>query len=139
MSDAPRRRTRHPATLPGPVGPPSGIPQSGPVRAISHAERSEPVRAISHAERSEPIRVISMKDADSTRPRVEAPRAPRQVQLRAISEVANTPAPSHGRLAPPRDGRAARARQQRQNILWAIGGLILAAAIAVTIYLIAGR
>lgn len=87
--------------------------------------------------RSEPIRVVSMKEKSEP---IRRPEVQHQVKLRAIAEVAKPPPSPHlGRLAPPRDGRAARARQRRLNLIWIAGGLVLAAAIAVVTFLVAGR
>jgi len=105
---------------------------SGPIAVVQTFPRG--------AERSEPIRVISMKDnAEAPRPRED--RVPLHVQLRSLAEVAgqrNKPE-QLGRLAPPRDPRQAHARQVRGNILLIVGGIGLAAAIALVIWLVAGR
>lgn len=87
-----------------------------------------------------PIRVISMKEP-SAPVRVHTPRA-HHVQLRALAEVARagTPEP-FGHLAPPREDavRSVRARQVRGHVLWLAAGVVLAVAIAASIWLIAGR
>jgi hypothetical protein len=95
------------------------------------------------AERSEPIRVISMKDqAEPARRRSEEMHAPLHVQLRSIAEVSrrrhDTPV-GLGNLAPPRDPREARARRLRANVLWACVAILLAGAISLAIWLVAGR
>lgn len=126
MSDHERRKS---GTLPGAPPPPRantpappGIPVVAPY--ADKAARSEPIRVISMKEPSEPVRMPE--------------RPPPKVKLRAIAELAKPP-PPQGRLAPPRDGREARARQQRKNVLWVLGGLVLAVAIAATVWLVAGR
>jgi hypothetical protein len=101
------------------------------------------VPAVRGAERSEPIRVISMKDrAEAQRRPTEEMQVPRQVQLRSLAEVsrrrADTPV-GLGHLAPPRDPREVRARRMRANLWWACVALGLAAAIALAIWLVAGR
>jgi hypothetical protein len=93
-------------------------------------------------ERSEPIRVISMKDHTAVaKPRSEDPRIQLQVQLRSMAEVAGrSEAPVKlGHLAPPRDPRQARARRVRANVIWGCVAVALAGAIALAIWLVAGR
>ncbi|HEX4418177.1 MAG TPA: hypothetical protein VH165_09785 [Kofleriaceae bacterium] len=105
---------------------------SGPIAVVQTFSRG--------AERSEPIRVISMKDnAEAPKPRED--RVPLHVQLRSLAEVAGQrDKPEQlGHLAPPRDPRQAHARQVRGNILLIVGGIALAAAIALVIWLVAGR
>jgi len=92
-------------------------------------------------EPSEPIRVISMKDQAGARRRSAEPRAPHQVQLRALAEFseAQTPPRGLGNLAPPRDPREVRARRMRGNLALACVAIALAGAIMLAIWLAAGR
>lgn len=102
----------------------------------------DPVPAAPAREHGEPIRVISMKDQADARRWNEEPRAPRQVQLRAMAEVfsqADTPPRGLGHLAPPRDARQARARRMRGNLGWAFVAIALAGAIMLAIWFAAGR
>jgi hypothetical protein len=93
-------------------------------------------------ERSEPIRVISMKDhTEAAKPRSDDPRVQLQVHLRSMAEVAgrnDTPV-KLGHLAPPRDPRQVRARHVRANVVWACVAVVLAGAISLAIWLVAGR
>lgn len=101
-----------------------------------------PPRAVGRPERSEPIRVVSMKDQlDAAHRHAAEPTGPRRVQLRSLGEVADrhdTPL-RLGNLAPPRDPREVRARRVRSNLVRAGVAVAIAAAIAVAIWLIAGR
>jgi len=101
-----------------------------------------PIEREQRLERSEPIRVISMKDhAEPPKPRAEEPRVPLHVQLRSMAEVAGLhDAPvGLGNFAPPRDARQARARRLRANAVWAGVAIVLACAISLAIWFIAGR
>jgi len=106
------------------------------------AEPAAPTELRQRLERSEPIRVISMKDhAEAARPRSDDARVPLHVQLRSMAEVAghnDTPA-KLGNFAPPRDPRQARARRVRDNVVWACVAVVLACAISLAIWLVAGR
>ena len=108
--------------------------RSGP--AVEQATPTE----IAAAPPSEPIRVISMKNRARSEPRAE-PRVPLHVQLRSMAEVAGMhgPSPGLGHLAPPRDPQQARKRRQRDNVVWACVAIILACAVSLGIWLIAGR
>jgi hypothetical protein len=100
--------------------------------------RAAPV-AVARPERSEPIVAISMKDQLAA-PRAAEPRVPRHVQLRSLAEVSGRNDASRlGRLAPPRDPRSAPARRWREPLGWAAVALVLAGAIALAIWLVAGR
>ena len=110
-----------------------GAPEGTPPGALFDRRRLE---------RSEPIRVISMKDqTEVAKPRSEDPRIQLQVQLRSMAEVAGRrEAPVKlGHLAPPRDPRRARARRVRANVIWGCVAVGLAGAIALAIWLVAGR
>jgi len=106
------------------------------------AEPAAPTELRQRLERSEPIRVTSMKDhAEAARPRNDDARVPLHVQLRSMAEVAgrnDTPV-KLGNLAPPRDPRQARARRVRDNVVWACVAVVLACAISLAIWLVAGR
>jgi hypothetical protein len=108
---------------------------------VTPTEIDPPIHA-RHTERSEPIRVISMKaQADEQKARAEARRVPLHVQLRSMGEVArsrDTPV-GLGHLAPPRDPQQARVRRARRYLLRAGVAIALATAIALAIWLIAGR
>jgi hypothetical protein len=93
---------------------------------------------------STPIKAISMKtpgvgtaalpkdDDIDTRPK-------RKVQLRAMSEIANSSRIQQdlGRLAPPRDPSAARVRKLQDYVLWGSVSVILASVIALIIWFVA--
>ncbi len=106
---------------------------------VDHEAPVEPMRG---AARSEPVRVISMKDhPELQRPRPEPLPVPLHVQLRSIADVArgrrDTPV-GLGHLAPPRDPREARARRLRDNVVWACVAIVLACAIMLAIWFLAG-
>jgi hypothetical protein len=89
----------------------------------------------------EPIRVISMKDASGPRkPRTDERRAVK-VQLRSIAEARrhDTPPAGLGHLAPPRDPKKARNRRLIDNVIWGCVAIMLACAIMLAIWLVAGR
>jgi len=124
-------------------GPAQGSDQ-GPGGEASDPPADQAVPAVrkQRLERSEPIRVISMKDhGEAPKPRSEDPRVPLHVQLRSMAEVAGLhDAPvGLGNLAPPRDPRQARARRLRANVVWAGVAIVLACAIALAIWFVAGR
>jgi len=128
-SAAVEHATRMDAAPGAPEGTPPGAPPGAPI------DRRR-------LERSEPIRVISMKDhTEAAKPRSEDPRIQLQVQLRSMAEVAGRrEAPVKlGHLAPPRDPRRARARRVRANVIWGCVAVGLAGAIALAIWLVAGR
>lgn len=114
-------------------------PGSSPVALPATAQQATPTTVV-HAERSEPIRVISMKQVAADREST-APRAPLHVQLRSMAEIAGVHSPNKqlGRLAPPRDPRQVRARRRRADLAWAGLAIVLAAAISLAIWLLAGR
>ena len=92
-------------------------------------------------QRSEPIRVISMKDASAPRkPRTDERRAVK-VQIRSIAEARrhDTPPAGLGHLAPPRDPKKARNRRLIDNLIWGCVAIMLACAIMLAIWLVAGR
>src|SRR5262245_21414487 len=111
-----------------------------PVEAMP-VEQATPTVVAARPERSEPIRVISMKNRAPSEPRAEEPRVPLHVQLRSMAEVAGTHgrAAGLGHLAPPRDPQQARRRRQRDNVVWACAAILLACAISLGIWFIAGR
>lgn len=116
------------------------VPPAAPPTPASTIEQATPTEISARPERSEPIRVISMKERAASEPRPQ-PRAPLHVQLRSMAEVASarTPASGLGRLAPPRDPQQARKRRQRDNVVWACVAILLACAISLGIWLVAGR
>jgi hypothetical protein len=105
------------------------------------ASAPTPVEASLPIERSEPIRVISMKNRAQSEPRAEEARVPLHVQLRSMAEVAGMHGRSAGlgHLAPPRDAQQARKRRQHDNVVWVCAAVILACAISLGIWFIAGR
>jgi hypothetical protein len=111
---------------------------AGPLPPV---EQATPTVVAARPERSAPIRVISMKNRAQSEPRADEARAPLHVQLRSMAEVAGTHgrAAGLGHLAPPRDPQQARKRRQRDNVVWACAAIILACAISLGIWLIAGR
>lgn len=124
---------------------PSGLDRGGGAGALPEGDPAAPVAVLPPALASEPIRVISMKlpghdetpvpgRGDGARP-VPAPR------IRPLAEVrrhAATPPGGLGYLAPPRDPRAARARQRRDYAVWGGLAVILASAVTVAIWALAG-
>jgi hypothetical protein len=115
---------------------------AAPGSAPAPTEQATPTELTARPERSEPIRVISMKDRAAAAPaRPAEPRVPLHVQLRSMADVAGVRgAPGGlGRLAPPRDPQQARKRRQRDNVVWACVAIVLACAISLGIWLIAGR
>lgn len=122
--------------------------ESAPSAAAAPADPrppAEPAAAVERRrglERSEPIRMISMKDqTEAGKRQYDDARVPLHVQLRSMAEVAghnDTPV-ELGRLAPPRDPKAARARHVRANVIWACVAVVLACAISLAIWLVAGR
>jgi hypothetical protein len=126
---------------PGPLPP---AEQATPTEVAARPER---LAAMPNGERpaampnGEPIRVISMKNRAQSEPRADEPRVPLHVQLRSMAEVAGTHdrAAGLGHLAPPRDPQQARRRRQRDNVVWACAAILLACAISLGIWFIAGR
>ncbi len=107
---------------------------------VAPSAPAAPVAVAARTDRSEPIVAISMKDHLAA-PRVAEPRVPRPVQLRSLAEVSkrnDTPV-SLGRLAPPRDPQQVRARRRHDKLVWSAVALVLACAIALAIWLVAGR
>jgi hypothetical protein len=127
-----------------PADPPASFEDATEVTPVPGppAEPAAPTELRQRLERSEPIRVISMKDhTEAARPRSDDARVPLHVQLRSMAEVAghnDTPV-KLGNLAPPRDPRQARARRVRDNVVWACVAVVLACAISLAIWLVAGR
>jgi hypothetical protein len=104
-------------------------------------EQGTPTEVTARAERSEPIRVFSMKDhSGPQKPRTDERRA-MQVQLRSMSDVSrqHDPPVDLGHLAPPRDPRQARNRRLIDNVIWGCVAIMLACAIMLAIWFIAGR
>jgi hypothetical protein len=100
-------------------------------------------------ERSEPIVVISMKGpgdgakAPAAAPEERAAPKPLQPRLRRLSEVspqrrAATPSGGLGYLAPPRDPREARTRRWRDYVLWGSVVVMLAGAVMLGVWFLAG-
>lgn len=92
-------------------------------------------------DRSGPIQMVSMKTpgvAAARVPFVEHPRP--QVKLRAISEVTPTGGNERGnlgRLAPPRDPAAVRARRRGDYVIYACIAIVVASAVAIAIWFVA--
>jgi hypothetical protein len=116
-----------------------------PSRPAPPIEQATPTELVARPEGGEPIRVISMKDqagsGKARGPAGDERRAPLQVQLRSMAEVAGLGDPGNdlGHLAPPRDPRQARRRRRRDNAVWACVAIALACAISLGIWLVAGR
>jgi hypothetical protein len=112
------------------------LPPSAP-RSI---EQATPTEITARAERSEPMRVISMKGASAPRkPRTDERRAV-QVQLRSIAEARRHDTPvGLGHLAPPRDPKKARQRRRIDNLIWGCVAIMLACAIMLAVWFVAGR
>jgi hypothetical protein len=153
--DGQQRRPRTPTkkgagveiATPTSVDPP---PRQQPERAASEGGSPRMTRG---AERSEPMVVISMKGpgagaAGAAKASAEASSAPvpakLQPRLRNLSEVspqrrtAATPPGGLGYLAPPRDPREARTRRWRDYVLWGSVVVILAGAVMLGVWFLAG-
>jgi hypothetical protein len=96
-------------------------------------------------ERSEPIRVISLKPPGEPSPSEEhRPVRQHQPRLRRLSEVspqrrsAATPPGGLGYLAPPRDPREAKARRVRDYVIWGSVAVMLAGAVTLGVWFLAG-
>jgi len=115
------------------------------------ASRASPERA--RSEPSEPIRVISLKGPPSEErramqgPASEERRAVQahQPRLRRLSEVSPqrrhtaTPPGGLGYLAPPRDPREVATRRRREYLRWGSVVVILAVAVMLGVWFLAGR
>ncbi|HWO25010.1 MAG TPA: hypothetical protein VNO30_39995 [Kofleriaceae bacterium] len=135
------------------IGTPTSVdppPRQPPERAASEGARP---RLATGAERSEPMVVISMKGAGggatgaakALPADAAAAPAPAKLQprLRRLSEVsprrtAATPPGGLGYLAPPRDPREARTRRWRDFVLWGSVVVILAGAVMLAVWFLAG-
>ena len=110
-------------------------PQAGAPTLIDEAPRlpSAPVLP------KPSIAMISMKTPGEVDAPEEPPPMPLPaVRIRAISEVgARTPARGVGRLAPPRDARAARSRRLSDYAKWSLVMLAIAAVVTVVVWLLA--
>lgn len=97
-------------------------------------------------ERSEPIRVISMKAPGEARGDASEPSAPARAprpRLRSLSEVSSerralTPPAGLGYLAPPLDPREARTRRRREYAIWGSVVVMLAGAVTLGVWFLAG-
>lgn len=95
------------------------------------------------AANSEPIRVISLK-APSDPSEERRPVAQHQPRLRRLSEVTPprqrvaTPPGGLGYFAPPRDPHKVRPRRWREYLMWGSAVVILAGAVMLGVWLLAG-
>ena len=87
--------------------------------------------------RSEPLRVVSMKTPADVEAEHKAQRPIREVRLRAMSDVHQTPPRGMGNLAPPRDAKEARSRRRRDNVIWGSVAVIVAAVVMLTVWFLA--
>jgi hypothetical protein len=134
----PSRRDPWPA-LPAEV-PESFDDETRQGMGFAPSAQAAPVAVAACTDRSEPIVAISMKDHFAA-PRVAQARVPRPVQLRSLAEVSgrsDTPV-NLGRLAPPLDPQQVRAPRRHDKLVWSGVALVLACAIALAIWLVAGR
>ena len=96
------------------------------------------------ADRSQPIRVISLK-APGDGPEERLPVKQHQARLRRLSEVRSprqrvaTPPGGLGYLAPPRDPREARTRRWREYLMWGAAVVIVAGAVMLGVWFLAGE
>jgi hypothetical protein len=81
-------------------------------------------------------RVISMKTPMEQEAEKRARELP-QVQLRNLGDVRQTPARPIGRLAPPRDPRAAQSRKMQDMVIWGSVIVITASLVTLIIWFIA--
>ena len=110
---------------------PTEIDPSAPLPLVARPERCEPVQVIS---------VISMMDhTEGQRPKPE-PRVRLHVQLRTLAEVSGSHEVQRGLgyLAPPRDPARKRERQLGDHAVLACVAVLLAGAIALAIWFVAG-
>jgi len=93
---------------------------------------STPIKAISMKTPHQDNLALKRDEEIDTRPK-------RKVQIRAMSELANSAPISQdlGRLAPPRDPGAARVRKLQDYVLWGSVSVILASVIALIIWFVA--
>lgn len=87
----------------------------------------------------EPLRVISMKtpmelEAEKTE---KAARQLPVVQMRAMSEIRQTPPRGMGNLAPPRDPREARSRRVQDVVIWGSVAVMVASVVTLAIWFLA--
>jgi hypothetical protein len=125
-----------------------GVGAVGPQRARDDLddattidESSDDARPTGKIERprraASPVRVISMKTPAAEAPEKLARRKP-EVKLAPPGPVV-VPATPRGRLAPPRDTREVRVRRVRDVIVRGGVAVLVAAVVALVIWLIAGR
>ncbi len=94
-------------------------------------------------DQSQPLRVISMK-APGDISEERRPVQQHQPRLRRLSEVsaqrnrAATPPGGLGYLAPPRDPREARTRRRNDYVLWGSVVVMLAGAVTLGVWFLAG-
>jgi len=100
--------------------------------------------AVAGPERSEPLRVISMKAPRAAASEESQPVKQHKPRLRRLSEVspqrraAMTPPGGLGYIAPPRDPREVRTRRWREYVMWGSIVVILAAAVMLGVWFLAG-
>jgi hypothetical protein len=135
--DSHRQRTKYGLE----IGTPTEVtpPPEEPI-ARAGAASSAPAAG---AERGEPIRVFSMK-AQGAPSEERPPVKQHQPRLRRLSEVspqrraAMTPPGGLGYLAPPRDPRQVRTRRWREYVQWGSAVVILAGAVMLGVWFLAG-
>ena len=116
---------------PGPASPPGSDGDASPAMPAPEV-------------RSEPIRVISMKasgEADAPEERQVKQHQPRLRQLSEVSPQRHrvaTPPGGLGYLAPPRDPREVRTRRRRELVIWGSVAVIIAGAVTLGVWFLAG-
>ncbi len=94
-----------------------------------------PVLPLAPGPRSEPIRVMSMKTPAPAEDKQARPV--REVRMRAMADVHQTPPRGMGFLAPPRDPKQARSRRWRDNVIWGSVAVIVAAVVMLAVWFLA--
>ena len=93
------------------------------------------------SKKSAPMQAISMKTPGQPRAQEEPTKTPAvpRPKLRAMSEVAHAKPPQNlGNLAPPYDPNAARMRSMQDYIIWGCVAVIIASAITLVVWFVAG-
>ncbi len=94
-----------------------------------------PVLPLAARRQSEPLQVVSMKASDLETEKQARPV--REVRMRQMAEVHQTPPRGMGFLAPPRDPKAARSRRRRDNVIWGSVAVIVAAVVMLAVWFLA--
>jgi hypothetical protein len=122
---------------------PERDPNARPPQRGARVELATPTEVTPPRQESQPIRVISLK-APSDPSEERRPVAQHQPRLRQLSELASprqrvaTPPGGLGYLAPPRDPHKVRPRRWGEYLMWGSAVVILAGAVMLGVWLLAG-